>query len=149
MDPELAEIVRKLKTEKVLKIDEIKQQNQLLNAQFLELSQLKKRFEDHWLDIKLKHILSKRESETNEKTYSLFEKDMRKIDQLDRLLDVKSYQIDDTLKRTKERLRQFNSLDPKLLNDYRKIKDDIECQEEIIKISQSNTLPTTGELSFL
>lgn len=149
MDPELAELIRKLKTDKVLKMDEIRQQNLLLNAQFQELNQLKKRFEDYWLDAKLKHILSKKDCETSEKIYSLFERESRKIDQLDRLLDVKLFQIDESIKRAKDKLSQFSSLDPKLLDDYRKIKDDIECQEEIIKISQNNALPSTGELSFL
>lgn len=59
-----------------------------------------------------------------------------------RLVNLKA-KIDLKLAEEKSRLSAYRNLDPNLMAEYLRLKDDLECQEMLIKMSENNAIYRT------
>lgn len=112
--------------------------NKLLAVKIERLNLLRQHYQDHWLDLDLKSYDSKLDSLVSRTRFTVHQTSMKRVDELIHKYNQESAMLDEQIADVQARLEKFNNLDPDLLTEYRKLKDDLECQELLIKISENN-----------
>lgn len=112
--------------------------NQFLTLKLERLQLLKRHYEDFWLDLDLKDYESKLDSIVSRTKATVYHISRKKIEELKTKYEREDKQLDEQLAKAQAKLDKFNSLDSNLLAEYRKIRDDIECQNLLVEISKNN-----------
>lgn len=100
------------------------------------LEELKKHYETHWLNVDLKCRDAKIVYHMSKAKLALHEFKEKKLVEMIKQLEVKKESLDRRINSCHSRLEQFKKLDPSLLAEYRMLKDDLECQDMMIQISE-------------
>lgn len=119
------------------KEEQLEIENNKLKEQLNDLTKLQKQFFD-WsqfdlkrYEVRLNYLLSKAKFMTHQHT-------VKKLDEIETILNNTSNQLDERISQSERTLIQFDNLDPALLAEYRRLKDDLECQDLLIEISKDN-----------
>lgn len=114
--------------------------NKILQTRLEYLTPLKKHYESYWLKVDLECYEAKLACLTNKAKYLTYQAISEKIQKLKEEIKLE----DEEISQLSERLQKFRSLDSQLLAEYRRLKEEIECQEMLIKISEGNVSQDLG-----
>lgn len=129
--------------------------NNILQVQVDTLKLLKQHYESYWLDFSLKYSESEINCHVSKARLMTYHVREDKADDILRKLDEENKELGEELARVNERVERFKGLDQNLVAEYRKLKDDLECQEMLIQMSagnistnNANTTITHGPVGF-
>lgn len=132
------ELSEETKKNKEFEARSLELKNKILESKLNYLELLKEHYENYWLDIDLQcldarigHYVSKARSMVYETKAEFLANMLKK-------LNSEKESLDKEIVEAQLKLEQFKSLDPDLLAEYRSLKDDLECQDMLIKISENN-----------
>lgn len=108
--------------------------NKILQAKHDYLTNLKKHYESYWLNLDLECYEARMACLINKAKFLTYQAISETINKSKE--DIKL--MDSEIAQASKRLQMFKSLNPQLLAMYRSLKDEIECQEMLIKISECN-----------
>lgn len=108
--------------------------NKILQARLDQLTSLKHHYENYWLKLDLERYEAKMTYLTNKAKFLTYQSLSEKIPRL----REEARGLDEETAQLTQRLEKFRSLDPQLLATFRSLKEEIECQEMLIKISEGN-----------
>lgn len=118
------------------KILELK--SKILEVQRDYLKALKEHYEDYLLDLDVRCYKAKMYSFVTKAEYLILKAKSDKIDKIASRQDGELANLDDQIAEANAKLNQYKRLDPNLLAEYRKLKDDFDCQQMLIAISEAN-----------
>jgi len=128
----------RVKHEEELRKRLIRLKNEYLEIRLRRLELLKKHYEQFWIDLDLQEYESRLDSITARTQATMHHVSRKKVDELTESCERDIKTVDTELSEAEERLKQFNNLDRSLLAEYRKIRDDIECQNLLVELSENN-----------
>lgn len=122
--------------------------NRILEIKLEYLNTLKQHYDDYWLDFDLKCCDLRIACRTSKANFTRYQTGAKRLDEISRFLHKEDISLDRELAKAEERQMQFKKLDPELLAEYQKLKDDLECQDLLIEISQVNMSKTDKPSPF-
>lgn len=132
------ELSEETKKNKEFKARSLELRHKILETKLNYLELLKEHYENYWLDIDLQcldtrvgHYVSKARSMVYETKAEFLANMLKK-------LNSEKESLDKEIAEAQLKLEQFKNLDSDLLAEYRSLKDDLECQDMLIKISENN-----------
>lgn len=134
-------IQNEVNSNKEQRLEKLRHSNQILETNLNYLEALKQHYQEHWLDVEIKHYEAQTNAKANKTKFSSLQKGYKKIDDLYRRLLSQDELLDENIKSTEARLAQFQKLDPVKLTEYRNLMDDLELQETLIEFSKTNMSP--------
>lgn len=102
------------------------------------LALLEEHYVDFWLDLHMKDYEAKLDSIVNRAKATVFHISKKKIEGLKSKFEREISALDNELAEAQTKLDKFNNLDPDIMAEYLKLKDDIECQNLLVEISNEN-----------
>lgn len=112
--------------------------NKILAVRIERLRLLKQHYQDYKLDLDLKSHDSKLDSLVSRTKYTVYETSKKRIEELQRRVNEENIQLEGQISDAEDRLDRYKRLDPNLLAEYRRLKDDLECQYLLMEISEKN-----------
>lgn len=140
---DLEDIKEQIKVDKEKQMVTLKKSNDVLSIKLECLELLKKHYEDFWLDTHLKYIASSLDAMVEREKFNVYDKIRERIDK--RNCEIKNeYEIvDRKIGEAQRQLDLYQRLNPEMLEEYKRLKDDLECQDMMIQLSKTN-----DELTF-
>lgn len=112
--------------------------NKILEAKLNYLEELREHYMNYWLDVDLQcpearicHYVSKAQ-------LMVYETKSERMTEMFKKLSRGKESLDKRIIAAQSRLEEFKRVDPDLLAEYRALKDDLECQDMLIQISEGN-----------
>lgn len=118
--------------------------NKILQAKHDYLVLLKQHYETYWLRMDLECYEAKMTCMVNKAKFLAHQAASENVNKLKDEIE----QVDGEISQLTERLDKFKSLDPQLLAKFWALKDEIECQEMLIKISEDNISQDTNQTQY-
>lgn len=112
--------------------------NKILALRMERLRLLKQHYQDHKLDLDLASHEARLDSLVSRTKYTVFETSKKRIDDLERVTREENSQLEELISEAEDKLDRYRRLDPNLLAEYRQLKDDLECQNLLMEISEKN-----------
>lgn len=112
--------------------------NAILSTKIERLQLLRHHYQEHWLDLDLKCYDSKLDSLVSKTKFTVSQTAAKRIEGMVERFKQEDESLDKQIAEAQSRLDKFKNLDPHLLAEYRKLKDDLECQAILIAISEEN-----------
>lgn len=119
----------------------MKLNNNILTVRLEQLEVLKQHYQDYWLDLDLKGYEASLDSLVGKAKFTAHQSSWKRLDEMERNLEEKNKELDERIATLELRLNKFRSVEPNLLAEYRKLKDDLECQELLIRMGEDNKTP--------
>lgn len=116
--------------------------NKILESKLDYLSALKRHYEDYWLDFDLKCYEAKMDCLVSKAKLTVNQAIQDRKGDMLRRLNEETVLLDEQISEAKAKLDQYKNLDARLMAEYRSLKDDLECQDLLIEISEGNTTVT-------
>jgi len=116
--------------------------NKILRIRLEYLSALKEHYNDYWLNFDIRCSAADLECQSSKKKYfaaMALKTEGAKIDELAEKIGEKMRLLSEEETALGSRLRRYERLNQDLLAEYWVLKEDLECQEMLIKISERNT----------
>lgn len=123
----------------------IRLNNQILETRLNYLKTLEEYYENFWLDVGLKSFKAKMECIATKEKLLARQSMANKIEDISSKLCNEAFQLDRDIRNAEARLSKYKALDPILMAEFRQIKDDLECQELLIKMSEKNIINETWD----
>lgn len=120
------------------RLELIKQRKEVLDTKLYYLKLLKKHYEEDVIGSELDRCVNQINSETNERLFVANRWLTQRVSELSETLRALEAALDEDIKLAQARLEQFKGLDEGLLRRYWRLRDDVECREMLIKLSQNN-----------
>ena len=111
-------------------------ENKIMDTRLVRLNLLKQHYQDHWLGMDLKEYESKYDALYNRLRFVTYQTGLNRIEELERHVSRESLALDQEMTKLELRVSKLKSLDPQLVAEYRKLKDDLECQNLLIEYSE-------------
>lgn len=122
------------------KLKVLRLHNQILEVKKKYLNLLKEHYENYWLDLELKNREYREYSNLNKAKYTTYSECSKKLEDSSSRVKEANKILTEEVKLAEQRLERFNSLDPKLLSEYKRLKEEHECQELLVKLSLNNSV---------
>lgn len=111
--------------------------NKILEAKLDYLNALKQHYNDHWLDFDTKCSDLRAECQLNKVMFKTYQSSSKKLLEINNALRSEAKILDGKISNAEKRVIQFKELDHNLLAEYQRLKDDLECQDLLIEISET------------
>lgn len=132
------ELKLKLETDRAHRKAKMILENKILEVQLEQLKLVKQHYEEHQLKVDLKSYESKLNRLVSKSRYTVLQTSHKRLDDLQREFDQQNEALDKEITDLTNRLDQYKRLDPTLLAEYRKLKEDLDCQNLLIEMSGGN-----------
>jgi hypothetical protein len=110
-------------------------ENKILEVRLEQSRLLKQHYEEHLLKVDLKSYESKLNSLVSRSKYTVSQTCLKRLEELKREYDRQNEALDKECSELRKSLEQYKRLDANLLADYRKLKEDLDCQNLLIEMS--------------
>lgn len=130
------ELLDKLASDRAQRRHLLELENKIMNTRLVRLNLLKQHYLDHWLGMDLKEYESKYDALYNRLRFVTYQTGLNRVEGLERHVSKESLALDQEITKLESQVRKLKSLDPKLVAEYRKLKDDLECQKLLIEYSE-------------
>lgn len=113
-------------------------QNKILETRKERLKLTKQHQQDYLLTTDLKSYESKLDSLVSKGKYTIRQTCLKRKEELKLAFDEKKVALDKEVLDLTSKLNQYRRLDESLLAEYRKVKDELECQNLLIDLEGGN-----------
>lgn len=132
------EVAQEIKRNKETKLRILGLRNKILEAKLNYLEELKVHYVNYWLDIDLQCPEARIGHYVSKAQLMVYETKAERMADMSRRLQTKKESLDKNIVKAQSRLEKFKEVAPNLLAEYRALKDDLECQDMLIQISEGN-----------
>lgn len=112
--------------------------NRILEIKLDYLSALRQHYDDYWLEFDSKCCDLRIDCLVSKAKFMTYQTSSKKLEEISRSLMDEEKSLDNDIARAEKRLMEYKKSDPDLLAEYQRLKDDLECQELLIEISEDN-----------
>lgn len=120
------------------KIKTLQLHNQILETKSDYLKALEDHYKNYWLKLDLQAHKLVLDSIDSKESYNSYLTSAKKLQVLSSELEEENLRLTKQIEEAQKRLDKFNGLDPNLLAEFRRLKDDLECQELLMTIGDVN-----------
>lgn len=133
------ELLKKLESNRVHRRQKLALENEFMRIRLEHSKVMKQHYEEHYLKVDLKSYQWRMESLLSRSRHTANQTSMRRLnDYLKREFDKQNKRLDTKMADLSCKLDQYKRLDGRLLADYQKLKEDLDCQNLLIEMSGGN-----------
>lgn len=110
----------------------------ILETRIKYLTVLREYYQNDLLALGVKEIEAEIEATVTKAEFMTQELRKKRMNEKLQRLKTEKGSLKEKIATAESRLDRFRSLDPTLLSEYRKLKDDLECQDMLIQFSEAN-----------